>query len=37
MKMGIEALYQKPNTSRHHAVHPIYPYLRKHPANPSIN
>jgi len=25
--MGIEALYQKPNTSWHHAAHPIYPYL----------
>ena len=25
--MGIEALYQKPNTSRRHAAHPIYPYL----------
>ena len=26
-KMGIEALYKKPNTSQRHAVHPIYPYL----------
>ncbi len=26
-KMGIEALYKKPNTSRRHPVHPIYPYL----------
>ena len=26
-KMGIEALYRKPNTSRRHAAHPIYPYL----------
>jgi putative transposase len=26
-QMGIEALYQKPNTSRRHAAHPIYPYL----------
>jgi putative transposase len=25
--MGIEALYQKPNTTRRHAAHPIYPYL----------
>ena len=24
--MGIEALYQKPNTSGRHAAHPIYPY-----------
>jgi len=26
-KMGIEALYQRPNTSRRHAAHPVYPYL----------
>jgi putative transposase len=26
-KMGIEALYRKPNTSKRHAAHPIYPYL----------
>ena len=25
--MGIEALYQKPNTSGRHAAHPIFPYL----------
>jgi putative transposase len=25
--MGIEALYQKPNTTRRHAAHPIFPYL----------
>jgi len=25
--MCIEALYQKPNTTRRHAAHPIYPYL----------
>jgi len=25
--MGIEALYRKPNTSRRHGAHPIYPYL----------
>lgn len=25
--MGIEALYRKPNTSRRHATHPVYPYL----------
>jgi len=25
-QMGIEALYRKPNTSRRHATHPIYPY-----------
>jgi len=27
VKMGIEALYRRPNTSRRHAAHPIYPYL----------
>jgi putative transposase len=26
-KMGIEALYRRPNTSRRHAAHPIYSYL----------
>ena len=26
-KMGIEALYRKPNTSKRHAAHSIYPYL----------
>jgi putative transposase len=26
-RMGIEALYRKPNTSRKHPAHPIYPYL----------
>lgn len=26
-KMGIEALYRKPNTSKRHAAHPVYPYL----------
>jgi len=26
-KMGIEALYRRPHTSRRHAAHPIYPYL----------
>lgn len=25
--MGIEAIYQKPNTSRRHPQHPVYPYL----------
>jgi len=25
--MGIEAIYQKPNTSRKHLAHKIYPYL----------
>jgi putative transposase len=27
IKMGIEAIYQKPNTSRPHPEHKIYPYL----------
>jgi putative transposase len=27
--MGIEAIYQKPNTSRKHSAHKIYPYLLK--------
>lgn len=26
-KMGIEAIYKKPNTSARHAAHPVYPYL----------
>lgn len=26
-KMGIEAIYRRPNTSRKHPAHPIYPYL----------
>lgn len=26
-KMGIEALYKKPDTSRRHPAHPVYPYL----------
>ena len=26
-KMGIQALYRKPNTSKRHAAHTIYPYL----------
>jgi len=26
-RMGIKALYKKPNTSRHHPAHAIYPYL----------
>jgi len=26
-KMGIEAIYRKPNTSRRHPKHPVYPYL----------
>ncbi len=26
-KMGIEALYRQPNTSRAHPAHPVYPYL----------
>jgi putative transposase len=26
-KMGIEALYRRPNTSRKHPQHPVFPYL----------
>jgi len=26
-RMGIEALYRKPNTSKKHPKHPVYPYL----------
>ena len=26
-RMGIKALYRKPNTSKRHPAHPIYPYL----------
>ena len=26
-KMGIEALYRKPNTSKKHPLHPVFPYL----------
>ena len=29
-KMGIEALYRRPNTSRKHPENPVYPYLLKH-------
>lgn len=29
LRMGIEAMYQKPNTSRTHPGHKIYPYLLK--------
>jgi putative transposase len=29
-QMGIEALYRKPNLSRRHSAHPIYPYLLRH-------
>lgn len=28
-KMGIEAVYQKPNLSKNNTTHPIYPYLLK--------
>ena len=26
-RMGIEALYRKPRTTRRHPLHPVYPYL----------
>lgn len=29
-RMGIEALYRKPNTSRRHRGHKVYPYLLRH-------
>ncbi len=29
-RMGIEALYRKPNTSRKHPENPVYPYLLRH-------
>jgi putative transposase len=29
-RIGIEALYRKPNTSRKHAAHKIWPYLLRH-------
>jgi putative transposase len=28
-RMGIEALYRKPNTSKKHPTHKVYPYLRE--------
>lgn len=28
-RMGIEALYRKPNTSRKDPAHPVYPYLQR--------
>jgi putative transposase len=28
--MGIHALYRKPNTSKRHPKHPVYPYLLRH-------
>jgi putative transposase len=36
-KMGIEALYRKPNTSRKHPEHPVYPYLLRHLAVTRVN
>ncbi len=29
-KMGIAALYRKPNTSKRHPAHKTYPYLLRH-------
>jgi putative transposase len=29
-KMGIEALYRRPSTSRRHPAHPVFPYLLRH-------
>ena len=31
-RMGIEALYRKPNTSMEHPGHKVYPYLLRRPA-----
>ena len=30
--MGLEAIYRRPNTSRPHPQHPIYPYLLRNVA-----
>ena len=31
-RMGIQALYRKPNTSRKHPTHPVFPYLLRNKA-----
>jgi putative transposase len=31
-RMGIQALYRKPNTSRKHPAHPVFPYALRGPA-----
>jgi putative transposase len=36
-KMGIEALYRRPQTSRRHPDHPIYPYLLRDLAVTRVN
>jgi putative transposase len=36
-KMGIEALYRRPNTSRRHPEHPVYPYLLRNLAVTRVN
>ena len=36
-KMGIEALYRKPNLSRKHPAHKIWPYSRRRPSVPSAD
>ena len=36
-KMGITALYRKPNTSRRHPEHKVYPYLLRHLAIEQAN
>jgi putative transposase len=36
-KMGITALYRKPNTSRRHPAHKVYPYLLRHLAIEQAN
>jgi transposase InsO family protein len=36
--MALEAIYQKPNTSRKHPDHKVYPYLlRNHPAGTALS
>jgi putative transposase len=36
-KMGITALYRKPNTSKRHPAHKVYPYLLRHLAIEQAN
>ena len=36
-KMGIAALYRKPDTSKRHPAHQVYPYLLRHLAIEQAN
>ena len=36
-KMGIAAIFRKLNTSKRFPKHPVYPYLLRTPAGPSLN